>query len=68
MGRARRGFDLAADLAASAVARIDEPSLFEGLDRLAIALEPFALTNDVAVPVEPDRGQVGELPALVLDR
>ena len=48
---ARRGFDLAADLAAGAVARIDEASPFEDLDRLAVALESFALTNDVAVPV-----------------
>jgi hypothetical protein len=48
-----------ADLGPRAIALVDE--IAERLDRRLVALQPLRLEHDLAVPVEPDRGQVGEL-------
>ncbi len=60
------GLDLGADLAAAAVAAIHPALGLEFGDAFPVEVEPPALAHDVAVPVESDRRQVGQLPPLVL--
>ena len=55
--RARRR----ADLRAGAEALVQQPAPPQRLQRLRVGVEPRRLEHDLAVPVQPERGQVGEL-------
>ncbi len=54
------------DLGPGAPARIDAPRGLERGERRPIGLGPLGLAQDRAVPVDPERRDVGHLPALVL--
>ena len=56
------------DLAAGAVALVRQTAGVQMLDGVVVEREPLALADDVAVVVEAERREVGELLALVLDR
>src|SRR6056297_2272361 len=53
--------DLLADLAPGAVVLVDQVEFGEATDGVVVETEPLALADHLAVPVEPDRGQIGEL-------
>ena len=65
--RVRGRFDLLADLAARAETLVDEIACGEVVDRRVIPLEALALANNGTVPVDAERGEVGELRSFGVD-
>ena len=57
----RRRLDLVANLAAGAIALVDETAGREIVDRSVVASEAFALADDGTVPVDPDGAKIVEL-------
>ncbi len=66
VGRARGGVDLGPDLAPRAEAGVDEVASREFGDRRLVAIETFALADHLAVVVDAQGGEIGELAELVL--
>ncbi len=63
----RRRGDLGEDLPAGAVALVHEPAPAKVVDRRVVDGEAVALPDHLAIPVEPERCQIAQLPALVGD-
>jgi len=63
----RGSFDLVTDLAARAVALVDETTGGEVVDRSVVASEALALAEDGTVPVDADGGEIVELRLLDSD-
>ena len=61
------GFDLVADLAARAVALVDEIAGGEVVDRSVVASKALTLADDGTVPVDADGGEIVELRLLDSD-
>ncbi len=62
----RRVLDLGTNLAARTEALVDEVAGAKHGERVAVQVEPLALADDVARPVDADGGEIGQLCRLVL--
>ena len=66
VGCVRSGFDVVADLSASAEALVDEVASGKLCDRCFVSFEPLALADHFTVPVDPEHLEITELRHLEL--